>query len=296
MLLQRNSSTFKLGARKPDPAHLLRSIPLGKILKSTVVPAYPPIDDNFTDYGLKTWPMGLNDSMGTCVAVGAAHLRRLYIKALTGVDVEWTDAQILQFYATQNPNGADNGMDVQTALEYLHHTGGPDGVKLVAFASVDYNNYDEVRAAAHIFGGMLNGFLVQEHNFYEFDSGSPWTYDPSDRNVGGHCTLVGGYGATMNTAFDFITWTQECLFTDSFWKHQMGELWVAIWPELMQTARFADNIDLTALAAEYAAVTGGGVLPVPPVPDPSPNPAPTPPGCLPLANAAYQVYKWAGFK
>ena len=221
--------------------------------------------------------MGLNDQIGDCVAVGAAHSQRLYRKALTGVDLEWTDAQIRAFYATQNPNGADNGMDIETALRELLHNGGPDGVKIVAYAAVDPTNYDEVRAALHIFGCLLTGFMVQSHNMVEFDRGVPWTWKSSDYNIGGHCTVLGDYGATTVDAFGAITWQEFYLMTDGFWAHQMQELWAPIWPWLLGSARFAANIDLGALASEFSDVTGGGVLPIPsPTPSPTPTPVPVP--------------------
>ena len=67
-------------------------------------------------------------------------------------------AEVAQVYATQNPHGSDNGMDIQTLLAYLVKTGGPDGVKALGFAAVDYTNPAEVKAAIAIFGAVWTGF------------------------------------------------------------------------------------------------------------------------------------------
>lgn len=273
------------GRKRPDPAHAARSIRLASILKPRAVPDYPPLDDNFEDYGLGDWPMDGNDLYGDCVAVAVAHLRRLYSKALTGIDRQWSLEQVYEFYRTQNPGFVedpnnpveDNGMDVQTALEYLLHSGGPDGVKLVAFAAVDFRNAAEVRAAMHIFGGALIGAAVQSKNMDDFYAGKAWAWRKADDVVGLHCTIGGGFNSNSTIeAWDAVTWGEAIHYTDGYWVNGVDELWVGIWPELMQTARFADNIDLQALAQQFAAITHGGVLPVPPTPQPVPGPDPVP--------------------
>src|ERR1700709_758450 len=100
------------------------------------------------DYGkkLKNWKMLGNNSAGCCVAVTWSNFRRLVTSYLSK-EYYPTQAQVWEIYKTQNskfdPNGssstngpgssADGGMDIQTLLEYLQKTGGPDGVKVVAF-------------------------------------------------------------------------------------------------------------------------------------------------------------------
>ena len=95
-------------------------------------------------------------------------------------------------------------MDVQTGLEYLHSTGGPDGVKAIAFAKVDHTNMDEVKAALAIFGGLWLGDQVLVANQKEFAEGKPWTDVHGSPVDGGHAILGGGYG----TDIKFITWAK----------------------------------------------------------------------------------------
>lgn len=269
-----NGQKFQLGRKKPDPVHLEKSLRFANFVKP-VLPPYPLVDNNFDDYGLTNWPVLGNDRWGDCVAVAIAHLTRLYRKALVGVDEEWTLQQVLDFYSTQNPNGSDQGMDMQTALEELLHNGGPDGVKIAAFARVDQKNYAEVRAAIHVFGSLLPGYIVQYHNMDEFDAGKPWTFDPNDGEAGGHATALAGYGQFMADAFDTVGWGKQYHLTEPFWQHECEELWVMIRPELLGSKRFADYVELDALAAQFSEITHGGVLPIPVTP-PAPNPNPTP--------------------
>jgi len=243
-----------------------------------VVLSYPPADDNLAR--LSGWQMLGNDSLGDCVAVTWSNLRRLTTAWLSS-EVYPPLSQVLKVYATQNPGGGDNGMDIQTLLEYLVSTGGPDGVKALGFAAVDHTNPDEVKAAIAIFGGVWVGFDVLAANETEFDSSQPWDYVPGSPDVGGHSVLVGGYGAAppssapqLGADEKFITWAEETSFTDSFWSHQVSECWVVVWPEHLGSKEFLASVDLAQLAADYTDITG---KPFPaPVPAPAPTPAPTP--------------------
>ena len=272
-------ANVKFGWKPSDPVKLANSIKLARILKPTLE-VVPTSDNNFNDFlPGASWPVLLNagpNGIGDCVVVGIAHSQRLYRKALANVDAEWNETQVRQFYATQNPNGQDNGMDIQTALSELLHNGGPDGVKLLAYASVDVTNPAEVYAATHIFGCALTGFNVQSHNETEFNQGKDWTWQNLDYIVGGHCTILGAYEPRYYGA---ITWGAYYRMTDNFWAKAMQELWIPIWPWIVGTVRFAANIDYAALQAEFASVTNGGVLPDQPAPIPTPTPTPAP-GCL----------------
>jgi hypothetical protein len=262
---------LKYGRRQPKRA---LSIKFADILK--VVPNHPISEDYLGN--LSGWKMLGNDSYGDCVAVAWANSRR-FISALLGTENYPTQDQVFQLYKTQNsgfPND-DNGMEIQTMLEYLNTSGGPDGTKLVAFASVDVNNLDEVKAALYIFGGILLGIEVQNANIDDFNAGKIWDYHPGQPIEGGHGVLAGGYAGQVVNDIRFITWADETGMTDAFWQNLVdnpnGEAWVLIWPENLGTKQFVDGIDMNTLASDYQAITGK-TLPVPPGPIP---PAPVPP-------------------
>jgi hypothetical protein len=279
----------RYGKRRPinKPA-----ISLGPSLTG-VIPAHPASVDYL---GSKGWLMLGNDVEGDCVAVTWANLRRLTTAVLT-TEFYPPQKMVDAVYATQNGPGEDNGMDIQTLLEYLVKTGGPDGVKALGFAKVDHTNTDQVKAALAIFGGLWVGIQVLDVNETQFDAGQPWDYSARGQAVGGHSVLTGGYGTPgpgpLGGDERFITWAQETSFTDRFWANEVDECWAVIWPEHLGSKAFLAGVDLGQLAADYTALTGRpfpAPVPVPPVPVPVP-PVPVPPTPVPVPPVADYVDK-----
>lgn len=262
---------FKFGRRAPKKAPALQF----NRFWTGVIPDHPVAEDYASK--LSAWQMLGNDQYGDCVAVAWANALRLVTAFLS--KEEYPDQQeVFDVYKTQNPNfpADDNGMDIQTLLEYLHGTAGPDGRKLVAFAQVDATNPDEVEAAQAIFGAPILGFNVQSHNMDEFNSSNTWTYDPRDSIAGGHAVLLGGYDKAMG--YRFVTWGEETGMDLGFIRSPLvQEVWILIWPEHLGTQAFQQGVDLKALAADYQALTGQALpIPVPPPPPTPPPPAPNP--------------------
>src|ERR1700722_683455 len=207
---------YKYGRRPPKNAPALQ---LASFLRRAApgAPGYPASEDYLGKLG-GGWQMLGNDVAGDCNAVTWANMRRLVTAALA-TEYYPTQAQVWAFYQTQNPdfdpdgssgtNGpgssADRGMEIQTGLEYLHTTGGPDGVKAVAFAKVDHTQIAQVRAALAIFGGLWLGINVLAANQQEFADGQPWTDVRGSAIEGGHAILGGGYEQGVK----FITWARE---------------------------------------------------------------------------------------
>jgi len=261
---------YMYGRRPPKNAPALR---LASFL-AKAVPAHPRSEDYLAK--LSAWQVLGNDVAGDCNAVTWANMRRL-VTGVLSTEYYPTQAQVWQFYQTQNPgfdpsgtsstNGPgsqeDQGMDIQTGLEYLHSTGGPDGVKVVAFAKVNPANLDEVKAALAIFGGLWLGITVLDANQKQFADGHAWTDVAGSAIDGGHAILGGGY---TTADVKFITWAKETKFAKSFWdgaaqgQRLVEEAWVAIWPEHLGTAAFEQGVDQAQLAAAYQAVTGGPLV------------------------------------
>ncbi len=180
-------TTGVAGRRRPDPVHAPRALMFGQFWTGAV-PAHPTQQDNLATVG-PGWLMLGNDRAGDCVAVTWANFRRLVSAVLGGKGIYPTQAQVWAIYKTQNPdfdpdgtaetNGpgssADQGMDIQTLLEYLVKHGGPDGVKAVAFAKVNFNDPDEVEAAIAIFGGVWTGVVVQNAQMQQFSNGQQFS-------------------------------------------------------------------------------------------------------------------------
>lgn len=304
------STALKYGRRAPKRA---AAISLSRVLTGKI-PAHPAASDYLAR--LSAWQMLGNDVAGDCVAVTWANVRRL-VSAFAGAETYPSQDEVWAVYKTQNPdfdpngdettNGpgssADGGMDIQTLLEYLVKVGGPDGKKAVAFAKVDPSQPDEVKAAIAIFGYVWTGIDVQDANMTQFNGSQPWDYVASSADDGGHSVITGGYGAPGKGPLGgderFITWAQETSFTDKYWSHKVEEAWVVIWPEHLTHPAFLTGVDLTALAADYTALTGKPFPPVvpQPTPVPTPPPAPTPsptPGLDPNVVQAWKSMKaWA---
>jgi hypothetical protein len=260
---------YKYGRRPPKNAPALR---LSSFLRTPApgAPGYPAGEDYLAKLG-GGWQLLGNDVAGDCNAVTWANMRRLVTATLTAENYP-PQAQVWEFYQTQNPgfdpdgtastNGpgssADAGMDIQTGLEYLHASGGPDGVKVVAFAQVDHASLAEVRAALAIFGGLWLGIEVLDANQRQFADGQAWTDVHGSAVDGGHAILGGGYEKGVK----FITWAQETRFASSFWNGVVqgtplvSEAWVAIWPEHLGTVAFEQGVNQAQLAADYQALTG----------------------------------------
>jgi hypothetical protein len=285
----------RYGRRSPKRTPALR---LGPLLTG-VIPEHPAAEDYLAalDGG---WEMLGNNVAGCCAAVTWANVRRLVTTTLTGKGYYPSQAEVWAIYETQNPgfdpngsaetNGpgspADGGMDLQTLMEYLTATGGPDGVKAAAFASVDPENADEVKAAIALFGYVWTGITVSQANQQQFAAGQPWDWDASSPVDGGHSIVTGGYGTPgagpLGGDERFITWGAETSFTDAFWSNSVEEAWVCIWPEHLGSREFLQGVNLAQLAADYQDITGRALpVPAPPVtptpaPSPSPSPAPEP--------------------
>jgi hypothetical protein len=259
----------KYGRRPPKNAPALR---FSSFQRREAV-AFPRSEDYLA--ALPGWQILGNDKVGDCNAVTWANMRRLVTGTLTTENYPSQD-QVWQFYQTQNPgfdpagtaetdgpgSKDDQGMDIQTGLEYLHGNGGPDGVKVVAFAKVDHTNMAEVKAALAIFGCLWLGINVLSQNQDQFSEGKAWTNVPGASIEGGHAILGGGY----STDIKFITWGQETEFASSFWNGSVQgtplveESWVAIWPEHLGTKGFEQGIDQAELAAAYKSLTGGTLV------------------------------------
>jgi hypothetical protein len=301
------STIRKYGRRAPKQAPALKFARLftGK------VPAHPAAADYLAR--LAAWEMRGNDVAGDCVAVTWANVRRL-LTFIHGAEYYPTQDEVWAVYKTQNPgfdpNGTaetngpgsshDNGMDIQTLLEYLVKHGGPDGKKAVAFAKVDPSSPAEVKAAIAIFGFVWTGIVVQDANMTDFDNGKPWDYHRSSPDDGGHSVITGGYGAAgpglLGGDERFITWAEETSFTDAYWRRKVEEAWVVIFPEHLTHPAFLAGVDLAALAADYTALTGKpfpAVVPPAPTPVPTPPPSPTPSADPRLVEVVALVNEWA---
>lgn len=284
--------TRKYGARIDDPTK--PRLQFAGFRAVTPVPHPAAVD--YTDPG---WKMLGNDLAGNCEAVRVLNNRRHIVKYLLGREQYGTIDDAWTIYRTQNPgfvpgNGPhgyesndDRGMDSQTLLEYGHNVGFPDGSRIRFFAGVDHTKPDEVAAAIATFGGVWVDISVTEANQEEFSQGIDWDYVKGSPQDGLHAVYAVGY-QNVNGRVRLITWAQETGFTESFWAHQVQQVFVVAYDEHFGTASFETGVNREALAAAYQALTGKTLI-LPPLPGPTPTPTPVPPPAPTPGAASFLV-------
>jgi hypothetical protein len=268
----------KLGRRPPKNAPALR---LASLLTG-VVPAHPTTADHFSR--VERWFLGANNLFGTCGPTSDANYIKLVFRYLLGEDVTVTDEAIFDLYRRSGNPGFnpatgedDNGVIMQTMLEAMlsggievvRADGTRETIKPIAFAQVNADDLDEVRAAIAIFGGVLFGVDLEVAQQSQTDAQPPlWDYQHS-ADWGGHAIVAGRYTSAPSGAdIDVVTWAQVVGTTDTFCRAQLGEAWVVVLPQHLANPAFQQGIDLAALRMAYQQLTGRP-LPIPaPVLDP----------------------------
>lgn len=270
----------RLGLRPRDPSRPV--LKLANYLTG-VVPTYPPAVDYFQR--VPTWLLGQNDRFGTCGPTSLANLQLLVTTWLGDAPVRATDNDIFDLYRRSgNPQfnpatgAGDNGVEMTVMLSAALQ-GGIGGRKPLAFAAVNGSDPAETWAAGALFGGVLWGATLDTAQQAQTTAGL-WDYSPSPV-WGGHAILAAGrYSDQPGTTADrtgLVSWARVLDSTDTFITQQVQERYVVIFPEHLGTKAFQQGIDLTALAADYKALTGRDF----PVPVPTPSPTPTPPTPIP---------------
>ncbi len=266
----------KLGLRPNDPSKP-RVKMAGFFNLSVTEPVYAAADT----VPNTPLPMDHNDTVGDCVVAGTDHALRAISFLLTGTAAGLTDPQMLAMYQSQNPGFTswsdagspdDNGMDIQTALEWCVKQGW-----ILAFGELDPTDEQQMKAATWIGLAVITGETLQEAQ----EQQTIWTPVNGSPVAGGHCTTIVGYDGTPDY-FDQATWGTVLKMTQAFVDTQMSEAWFVLTEDHVNHPGFRDNFDLEGFAAAVSTVTDGKVI-VPVTPKPTPTPTPTP---SPVADAA----------
>ena len=232
------------------------------------VPAHPAAEDYLAT--LSGWQLLGNDVAGDCNAVTWANMRRL-VTASLATEYYPTQAQVWQFYQTQNPgfdpvgtkdtNGPgssqDQGMDVQTGRSTctLAADHPREGCRVRQGGSHEHRGSQSRTGNLRAASGSRSRCSRRIRRNSRKASPGPTCGSAID---GGHAILGGGY----RTDIKFITWATETMFAESFWtgvvqgNPLVEEAWAAIWPEHLGTRSFEEGVDQTQLAADYQALTG----------------------------------------
>lgn len=269
---------FRGGKLPAQPAR--PQLRLSTVLGERITP--PPASVDWQDDRI-VWPMYGNDSWGDCVFAEIGHAVNQLTYYGTGIEVEPPQSDILKAYSKvtgfdpnagpPGDNPTDQGTYVQDALKYWRKSG-VSGHKIVAYASLDVANLEEIRQAIALFGSISIGMNFPDSAMDQFDTGETWDVVRGARIEGGHCVLAGAYD---KDGVGIVTWGAETRMTWKFWQKYVDEAWVCLDEDgLTQAASyFTGAASFYALGQEFAALTGQK-NPVP-APQPQPTPAPTPP-------------------
>jgi hypothetical protein len=287
--------TFRLGKLPAQPArpHLSLSAVLRERLNT------PPASRDWQADAIQ-WPMYGNAAIGDCTCAGVGHMVNQLTFYGSGTEQMPAETSVIGMYSAitgytpSNPD-SDTGAYCQDVLAYWRKTG-LEGHKIVAYASLDVSNLTEVKQAISLFGSVYVGLNFPDSAMDQFNAGEPWDVVKGARVEGGHCVIVGAYGAGK---FGLVTWGAETAMTEAFWKRYVDEAWVVLDADGLRGAGvyFTGAPSWYALGEQYAALTGEtNPIPKPgPVPTPPPPPTPSPtPGLDPNLVAAWQsMSEWA---
>jgi hypothetical protein len=265
-------AAYELGKPKALGRRPAKDTPSLKFADHLVTVPVHPISDPAPNL---VWPMDHNDTVGDCVVAGLDHALQAIYATLDGAYTNWSDAEMLTCYQTQNPqftswsmagSSADQGMDIQTFLEYLV------AQKIIlGFAKVNHTNLEEVKAATYLGLGLVTGETLTSKNMNE----AVWDYHQGDPQEGGHCTVTVGYDPLDQQ----VSWGGLYSMTDAFFQNNVEEAWFVITQAHVDHPGFRAGFDLTSFAAAYKALTGRDfpvVIFVPPSPTPVPPVPPVP--------------------
>ena len=269
------NSTFRGGKLPAQPAR--PHLSLSAVLQERL--AAPPASADWQSNSI-TWPMYANDAVGDCTCAGVGHMVNQLTFYGTGTEVLPAEASVIDMYSAitgytpADPN-SDTGAYCQDVLKYWRTTG-LEGHKIVAYASLDVSNLNEIKQAIALFGTVYVGLNFPNTAMDQFNNGQPWDVVPGARIEGGHCVIVGAYGSGK---LGLVTWGAETQMTEAFWKKYVDEAWVVLDADGLKKAGayFAGAPSFYALGQQFAALTGDP-NPIPaPQPQPAPQPTPTPP-------------------
>jgi hypothetical protein len=299
--LRNTGEPVKLGRNTPYTEEEKFRLNLAKYLDFSALPAPPVVVDRASK--VTSWPMYGNDTIGDCTCATVGH----QIQALTtyaSTEETVPESSVIELYSSVSGydpvTGAnDNGAVIQDVINYWRKHGVEnDPGKVLAFAQLkQLDSITTVRQVLEIFGTVYIGLDVPQSAMDQFRAGEPWTVVNESPVEGGHAVPVQYIDGSANPV-GVITWAKLQVMSWEFWTTYVEEAWVVITQDwLEKNGSTIEGFSLTALGADFAAITGepnpfpGPQPPVPPAPAPGP-PEPTPvPGPPPAPDPTW----WAEF-
>jgi hypothetical protein len=212
----------KLG--KAPARHDPRTLQLAKYLPATALPP-PPAHEDF-EKKVKNWPMMLNDTLGDCTCACAGHMIEQWTTYTSNKPITLPDHTIEKMYeAVSGYNPADPNTDrgavILDVLNYWRQKG-VAGDKILAYASLEPKNHDQVKDSVLLFGNCYLGVQLplsaQNQDVWAVPPGGP-TGQGAPGSWGGHAIPIVAYdrrGVTVVTwgALKRATWQFLDIYCD----------------------------------------------------------------------------------
>ena len=235
----------KLGRNPSDPDRLRRCLRIADYVNlEKLLPQIPPESD--WTQAVKEWGALGNDSYGDCVFAAKAHMIHS-MSAAKGRPDPIPEKDVVSLYLKYSPR--DTGYNIEESFRILRKTG-MWGHKIWAYAAVDLNNHDLVRAAIYLFGGIDLGVNLpsgwRSARVWDVGAGRPGSW-------GGHDIWVPQVKADSVVC---VTWGDEQEMTLRGMDYYCDEAFVCISPDWLAPGGNAPNgFDLTTLRADFLAIT-----------------------------------------
>lgn len=239
----------KLG--RPEARHDPLTLRLATYLDDAILlPEIPSVSD-WTPH-VPDWPMYGNNRLGDCTIATSGHMVQAWTAA-AGDLVTPDEAAVIEAYWATGPE--DTGRFEVDVLNYWRKTG-IAGHQIGAYAYVNPQNLDHVRAAIHLFGGVYTGIglprTAQGQAIWDV-VGDGQTGDSQPSSWGGHAVP---YEAYWDDKFACITWGGILSLTDAFHLAYCDELYAVISPDWFAAdGKSVAGFDAAALQADLDALT-----------------------------------------
>jgi hypothetical protein len=252
--LVRLADSYPRLGKKPvrvDP----RTLKFATYLRPEALPT-PPEEVSWV-VKVPSWPMMLNDRLGSCTCAAAGHMIEQW-SYYAGDEYIPTDDQILAAYEIlggyiPGQPDTDGGANILEVLNYWRQVGIADH-KIVAYVSVNRTDRQEIIEAIRMFGSLYLGVEL------------PWSARGMDKWYvadGGTATELGfpgGWGghavplfAASPKTLTCVTWGRRLKMSWNFFEDYASELYAILSQDWIEKqGKSPSGFDLAALQADLA--------------------------------------------
>lgn len=250
---------------KQPPKHDPRTLQLARYIDEAAIPI--PDSEDYSPAVTGGFPMYGNDQLGNCTCAAVGHMIQVW-SANAGGEKTFADADVEGLYwETGTPPAAtgeagsatDDGRFELDILNYWRKTGVGQvsyADRIIAFASIDVSNLDNLKRAIFLFGGVYVGIALPAtaQGQSEWDVvGDGKTGRSQPGSWGGHAVNIVGYG---DGKLKIVTWGGLLEMTEGFWSAYGDEAYAIVTQDWVEAngQSVVPGFDLATLEADLAQI------------------------------------------